>query len=310
MFIVSTATKRKRRSGLFLILSIIVILMITAISVLYYLGTLSQRVDRELTKGLDHHQEGSRLISQSLATVGSLGKESDTAKRNNIKEDLKGDLQIAEKELAKALSNFKKMEKLSYFNWEKDTSELMKKSTKETVKLAKEMYVLIDRTDDISALLVLVSEGALKFQQATNASNKLVLMSNAGRHEEVKKESKAVAALYKESKDKISQASLIDEKAELTEFLEQVKAGEKLASNLNMMADDVAEERFEDYQKRRKESNVLIDQLTKTAKSAMVSNPVSWIDSQLEETIKGLSGFAKGAEELHKKALDLWSNKT
>jgi len=310
MFIVSTATKRKRRSGLYLGLSIIVILSITAISILYYLGTLSQRVDRELTKGLDHYQEGSRLISSSIARMGSVGKETDSAKRSSIKEDLKRDLSVAEKELAKALNNFKKMEKLSYFNWEKETSELMKASTEETAKAAVEIYALIDKTDDIAALLTLVSDGASKFQQATNESNKLVLMSNAGRHEEVKKEANTVASLFNESKNMINKANLIDEKAELTEFLEQVKTGEILVANLIKMADDVGEERFEDYQKRRKESNALIDQLTKTAESAMIINPVSWIDSELEESIKGLRGFAKNAEEFHKKALDLWSDKT
>ncbi len=310
MFIVSTATKRKRRSGIFLILSVIVILSIVAVSVLYYYGTLAQRVDRELTKGLAHYQEGTRLIFESTARISVIGKEVDADKRQGIREEIEKDIADAEEELAIALDNFKKMKELSYFNWERDTSELMRESTEEIVNVAAELYSLIDKTDDISAILSLVSDGASKFRMATNKSNKLVLMSNAGRHEEVKTEAPAVAALYIESKNMIGQAYLIDDKTELSAFLEQINAGEKLAANLLAMADDVADERFEEYGARRRESNTLIDQLTKTSESALVINPASWIDSQLEEFIRGLEGKVSDAEEIHKKALDLWSQKS
>lgn len=300
----------RKRSRLIAIFFALAMTALAVLSGLYYLGTLSLKVDGRLKSGLKHYDGGAKLIAETVVGTGKLGMETNPAERNLIQKSLLSDLDRAAGELGTAGREFRKMKSVSNFKWEKDTAKLMIKSANELDEAIKELSSALAESGEINKTLSLIREAAQHFRQAAGESNKLVLMNNSGRYSQVKAEAPAVASGFAKARSLIEEVKNTRPEAALDQFLTPVISGEKLMANLTLMADYAASGRSEDYDRLNNESNGLINQLIATDKSPMFINPDQWIKENLNDDINTVKKSVENAKKLREKALDLWQDKT
>lgn len=304
----SLSVKKKSRVGCLVV--VVAIIGVVALAVIFYLGSLSQRVEGRFKVGLTHYNKGAVLVKKSAAAASDLKLIANTKMRASAGRRILKSLKKADSELDLARSNFKRMRQLSMFNWEKETADLMAQSAAEAQKSDQEVGAIIQKSAKIVVILADVSDGAAKFQQAVSQSNTLIALSNSGRYAEVKSAAPPLAQVFADAKVKIAAADRLDSRANLAPYLDQIAKGEQLANELALLADAGLSRRLDEFNRLSAESNALINQVITTSQSKLATDPEGWIDDQMEQLISQARDHESKADKLKKKALDLWYRNT